>query len=102
MHYTTNEDFKLARWDLEKSLLTDFSEYSRKHKSNLNADKTEFIVLCKKSKKSVIANSNVSIEDNEIPISSTVKSRFLSLSKSYISGRIQKTFSARWPVGLKL
>ena len=50
MHYTTNEDFKLARSDLEKSL-TDVSEYSRKQKPNLNANKTEFIALCKKSKK---------------------------------------------------
>ena len=40
---------------------------------NLNADKTEFIALCKVSNNCVIANSNISIEDNQITISSTVK-----------------------------
>ena len=39
---TTNEDFNPARSDHTKNL-TDISEYFRRHKMNLNADKTEFI-----------------------------------------------------------
>ena len=71
MLYTVNGDFNKARSDFEKSS-TDLSEFFRKHKLNINADKTEFNALCKKLKNSLIANSNISIEDNQIPISSTV------------------------------
>ena len=71
MFYTTNEYFNTARSGLETSL-TDISEPFRRHKLNLNDDKTEFIPLCKQSK-SVIANWNISNEDNQIPLSSTVK-----------------------------
>ena len=72
MLYTTNEDFNIARTNLEKSL-SEISEYFRKHQLKLIADKNDFVALCKKTKNCVIANSNISIEDNQIPISSTVK-----------------------------
>ena len=71
MLYTTNEDFNIPRSELDKNL-TDISDF-RKQKLNLKADKTELIVPCKKSKNSVIAKWNISIEDIQIPISSTVK-----------------------------
>ena len=40
---------------------------------NLNADKTECIAHCKKSKNSVIVHSTISIENNQTPIFPTVK-----------------------------
>ena len=46
MLYTTNEDFNIARSDLEKSL-SEISDFFRKHKLNLNADKTEYFAVCK-------------------------------------------------------
>ena len=72
MVYTTNEYFNLARSDFKKSL-SEVSENFRKRNMKLKADKTEIIALLKKSKYSLIANSNISFEDSQIPISSTLK-----------------------------